>query len=138
MLSNSSLLLALGAAVAWGVWALFVRLAERTLLPETVVLVSYVTASLLVLGYVLVTPAGSPASVEGLGWAVAAGLATAVGSLLYYTALARADVGVVSTVTGLYFVVAAVLGVVVLREEVTAAKLAGIGFAVLAVVLLSR
>lgn len=138
MLSDSTLVLALAAAVAWGFWALFVRLAERTLLPETVVLVSYLTATVLVLGYVLLTPAGSPDSTAGLGYAVAAGVATAVGSLLYYTSLRRGDVGVVSTVTGLYFVVAAVLGVVVLREEVTAGKVAGIVLAGLAVVLLSR
>lgn len=138
MLTDTSLLLAGGAALAWGVWALFVRLAQETLLPETVVVVSYLTGGLVATGYLLWTPETASWSAVGAGYAVAAGLATGVGSLLYYTALRSADVGIVSTVTGLYFVVAAALGVVVLDEGVTVEKAVGILFAAAAVVMFTR
>lgn len=138
MLSDSSLALAVGASVAWGFWAVFVRLAQRTLLSETVVVISYLVGGALALCYLLYTPEVSTWSLAGVGYAVAAGVTTGVGSLLYYAALRNADVGVVSTITGLYFVVAAVLGVVVLDEGVTLQKVAGVAFAALAIVLFTR
>lgn len=70
-------------------------------------------------------------------YAVAAGLCLAVGILAYYRALALGPVSVVTPVFGLFLVTSSVLGMAVLGESVTARKLAGIGFAVLAVYLVT-
>ena len=68
------------------------------------------------------------------GVALGAGL----GSAAYYTALDVGNISIVSTVTALYFVVAVVLGVVVLRESLDPSDVAGMLLAVGAVALLAR
>ncbi|MFB6255030.1 MAG: EamA family transporter [Halobacteriaceae archaeon] len=137
-LTESGADLGLAAAVAWGIWALFVRLAEQTVSPELVVIISYSTGALIALGYFLLFSAQVSVTTVGVGFAVAAGVASGIGSLLYYIALKVGDVGVVSTLTGLYFVVATVLGIVILNEGVTARKVGGIVMAMVAVVLLMQ
>lgn len=129
--------LALLAAGAWGVWALFTKLATRTLVPEAVLVISYSVAILMGGGYLLATTGDVAVDTVGLGYAAAAGVATGAGSLLFYTSLRYGSVSVASTLVGLYFVVAAVLGVAFLGEAVTLRKVLGIGFAVVAVVLLA-
>lgn len=137
-----ALVLALLAAAAWGVWALCTKLATRTLAPEAVLVVSYLVGSGIGLGFLLWT--GGSLSLDtftdspGLTYAVAGGVATGLGSVAYYTGLQSGSVSVVSTVTGLYFVVAALLGVAFLGESFSAAKALGVAFAVGAVVLFSQ
>ncbi|MFB6187672.1 MAG: hypothetical protein ABEI86_12510 [Halobacteriaceae archaeon] len=72
--------------------------------PELVVIISYSTGALIALGYFLLFSAQVSVTPVGVGFAVAAGVASGIGSLLYYIALKLGDVGVVSTLTGLYFV----------------------------------
>lgn len=76
-------------------------------------------------------------SPRDFGYAVLAGLATGLGSAFYYTGLQYGNVGRVSTIVGLYFVVTVALGVLVLNELITLQKVVGVGFAVIAVSLLS-
>jgi transporter family protein len=68
-----------------------------------------------------------------LPYAVAAGVFLAIGILAYYRALALGPVSVVTPVFGLFLITSSILGIVVLDESVTARKLMGIGFAVLAI-----
>ena len=62
-----------------------------------------------------------------------AGLCLAIGILSYYRALSMGAVSVVTPVFGLFLVTSSILGIVFLDESLTARKLAGIGFEVLAV-----
>jgi uncharacterized membrane protein len=134
--------LALLAAVAWGVWALFTKLATRTLAPEAVLVVSYLVGSAIGLGFLVWTGEGAPLDAfvdsPGLTYAVAGGVATGLGSVAYYTGLQSGSVSVVSTVTALYFVVAVLLGVVLLEESFTVTKALGVALAIGAVVLLAQ
>ncbi|MGM0604918.1 MAG: EamA family transporter [Halobacteriota archaeon] len=70
-------------------------------------------------------------------YALAAGLFLAVGILAYYRALSLGPVSVVTPVFGLFLVTSSILGIVALGEGATARKLLGIGFAVLAVYLVT-
>ena len=70
--------------------------------------------------------------------ALGAGVFAGIATVAFYAGLERGRTTVVTTVSVLYFVVAAVLGVAVLGETVEATDVAGVGFAVLAVVLLAR
>lgn len=134
--------LALLAASLWGVWALFTKLATRSLLPEAVLVVSYLVGSAVGLGFLLWNLDGSLAGTfgdtTGVQYAVAGGVATGLGSIAYYTGLRVGSVGVVSTVTALYFVVAVLLGVLFLGESFDATKALGVLFAIGAVALLSQ
>ena len=133
--------LALVAAFAWGVWALLAKLATRSLAPETVLVVSYLVGSaigLVALVWTLDGPiTGMVVDTPGLTYAVGAGVASGLGSVVYYAGLKSGSVSVVSTVTGLYFVVATVLGILLLGESISASTLLGVAFAVGAVVLLA-
>lgn len=70
--------------------------------------------------------------------ALGAGVFAGIAAVTFYAGPERGQTSVVTTVSVLYFVVAAVLGVAVLGETVEATDVAGVGFAVLAVVLLAR
>jgi bacterial/archaeal transporter family protein len=63
----------------------------------------------------------------------AAGICLAVGILAYYRALSMGPVSVVVPVFGMFIVTSSLVGFVALDEPITARKVAGIGFAVLAV-----
>ena len=133
--------LALVAAFAWGVWALLAKLATRSLAPETVLVVSYLVGSAIGLVALVLTLdgpiTGMVVDTPGLTYAVGAGVASGLGSVVYYAGLKSGSVSVVSTVTGLYFVVATVLGILLLGESISASTLLGVAFAVGAVVLLA-
>jgi len=70
-------------------------------------------------------------------YAVGAGLALTVGVLSYFYALSIGEVSVVTPVFGLFIVGSAAVGMAALNEPVTARKLTGLGFAVVAVYLTS-
>jgi len=55
-----------------------------------------------------------------------------------YLGFASGSTTVVSTLGAMYFVVAAVIGMVVLGDEVTITRVVGILFAIVAVVLVTR
>jgi drug/metabolite transporter (DMT)-like permease len=136
-MASIGLLFALAAMLCWGVWTVLATLATRSLAPEAAMVVSYATGAALAFGYVLVSR-GVPA-LPGRGVALAglAGVFAGGGAVAFYAGLSRGSAAIVTTVSALYFVVAAILGVVVLGESLAVRDLAGIGFAVLAIALLA-
>ena len=138
LIMTKSVRLALFACIAWGWWAFFTKLATRSAQPVTVLVISYLTASIVGLGYFLLSTTELSTDESGVIFSVAGGIATGIGSVLYYTSLKYGDISVASTIVGLYFVVATLLGVILLHESVTASKILGIGLATIAVVLLTH
>lgn len=124
--------------VAWGIWIVVGNAASESLDPRTAAAISYLTAGLLALGFTLVSDASLAVTVRGGLLASVAGLFTGIGLISMYVGFAQGSATVVSTLGAMYFVVAAVIGVTVLGDEVTMTRLAGIGFAVIGVVLVSR
>lgn len=135
---RSPVLLAVVATVSWGFWAFFTKLATRSGQPESVLVISYALGSAVGLVYFALTPGSFEMTNRDFGFAVAAGLATGIGSMLYYSGLKYGTVGQVTTITGLYFFVSVTLSVLLLGEALTVRKIAGIGLAVAAIVLLSN
>lgn len=125
------------AMTLWGLWALFAKLATESLTPTTAMIVSYATSVGVAVGYVALAgdPGGLPA--RGVGFALVAGVFAGGGAVAYYAGLDYGSTGVITTVSALYFVVATLLGVVLLGESVGLREVAGIGLAVGAVVLLA-
>ncbi|WP_276273781.1 EamA family transporter [Haloarcula litorea] len=70
-------------------------------------------------------------------YAYGAGIALAVGIIAYYRALAAGPISVVVPVFGMFIATSSIVGILFLEESLTARKVAGIGFAVLAVYLTS-
>lgn len=133
----SPLLFALVAMLSWGVWTAMANLATETINPTVAMTLSYISSVLVALGYVGVTQRDVTLTGEGVGWALVSGVFAGIGAMAFYTGLKRGQVGIVTSVSALYFVVAALIGVTVLGETLGVREIAGIGFAVLAVVLLA-
>lgn len=135
---DSAILFALGTTFTWGLWLVFADIASETIDPVTAAAVTYAVAAVAVGGYALLT--GAPVVVAGRGglFSVAAGLFAAVGLVSLYVGLSMGSTAVVSTVGALYFVVAAVIGILVLGDPLSPTRAVGIGLAVVSIVLISQ
>jgi bacterial/archaeal transporter family protein len=127
----------LSAALLWGLWAFFSKLAVRDATPIVALLwfmigQAVTTAALILWNRPLPSP-GMPAAV----FALASGVAGVLATLAFFAALRHAAVAVVLPLTAVYPVVAIVLGVLVLGERMTIPQAAGASLAIAAVVLLS-
>ncbi len=133
------LLLAIVTMVTWGLWAIFARLATDTLLPETALVVSYAAGTIVsgvYIGMMQKTP--TDIAYDGLFYAVLAGVASASGGIALYVALKRGDAAIVTTISALYFVVAAIIAVIFLEESLQATDVVGILLAGLAITLIAN
>lgn len=130
--------LALIGAVMWGFWAMFADIATESMAPEAAMIVSY-TVGIGVAGIYVLYRGTSVLGNDptAIGIAALAGVASGIGAVAYYAALQAGSAGVATTITAMYFVVAAGLGVVVLGESLAVSDVAGIGAAVLAVGLIA-
>jgi uncharacterized membrane protein len=123
--------------VTWGVWAVYSTVAMRTTQPGRASALTLGAATVVVGGYTLFWERGSTVGLEGARPAVLAGLALGAGMVAFYLGLTRGATGVVTSISALYFVVAAVLGFVFLGQPLSWVNVAGIGFAAVAITLLS-
>ncbi len=130
---------ALLALASYTLVAPLVKLATAEIPSDVALLVAN---GMLVIGAAVVVVASDTAVVPYLTdshavYAYAAGICLTVGILAYYRALASGPVSVVVPIFGLFIVTSSIIGIAVLKEPLTARKVAGIGCAVLAVYLTS-
>lgn len=135
---NSAILFALGTTFTWGVWLVLADRASDAVGPVTAAAVTYAVAAVVVGTYALVSGAPLDVGTEGGLLSVGAGLFAALGLVSLYVGLSLGSTAVVSTVGALYFVVAAAIGVFVLGEPLSPTRVAGIGLAIVSIVLISR
>jgi len=135
---NSAIPFALGTTFTWGLWLVLADLASDAVGPVTAAAITYVVAAVLVGAYALVAGAPLDVGVRGGLLSVGAGLFAGVGLVSLYVGLSLGAMATVSTVGALYFVVAAAIGVVVLGDPISPTRAAGIGLAVVPIVLISR
>lgn len=135
---NTAIRFALLAMLSWGVWAVFADVATRTIQPTSAMILSYGTSVLVAVGYLAYRGEAPALGEAGVYFALVSGVFAGVGAVAFYAGLESGSTGIVTTVSALYFVVAAVLGILVLGEAVTLRDAAGVGFAVVAVVLLAN
>ena len=132
---------ALFAMVTYGLTAVLLKLAFRGISPPLGLVVANVAVVTVGLGWMAVVGAGA---VRGLGanaatgWLALASVVLAASILSYYKALSLGPASVVVPIFALSLTIAVVLGFVVLGEPIKPVRIAGIGFAVLAIFLLTR
>ena len=102
-----------------------------------IVLVAQVVGAAIAFGASLLLGETMPAPIE-LGWSVVGGIGAGIGIVLLYHALAHGRMGVVAPVTGVISASMPVLFGIVTEGLPGALVLAGIGLAIVAVVLVSR
>ena len=124
-------LLALASSAFWGTSDFFAGVKSRTIAPPAVVAVTQGCALLALSAILLVRHTGFAPSFTGNGllWAVAAGLAGAVGLVCFYTALSSGTMGVVAPISSLGALVPVFLGLLS-GEHPSATAWVGIAIAV--------
>ncbi|QLC34540.1 DMT family transporter [Halarchaeum sp. CBA1220] len=135
---DSGIWFGLVTMLSWGVWIVLGNAASESIDPRTAAAISYLVAGLLALGFILGSDASLAVTARGGLLAGAAGLCTGIGLISMYLGFSQGSTTVVSTLGAMYFVVAAVIGMAVLGDDVTLTKFAGIAFAGLSIVLLTR
>lgn len=127
------------ALTAYSLVAPLLKVAMETIPSQTAVFLSNFVMFVLV-GAVLLYQRTSPVPYlthPKTPYIVAWGAILAVALLAYYRALELGPVSVVVPIYGLFIAVSSVIGFIALDETLTRRKAAGIGFAVLAIVLMS-
>lgn len=125
------------SAVAWGIADFGGGLASRRATVFGVVLVSQLAGLVLSLGLAVLRSEPWPAP-EDIGWSALSGAIGSVGILALYGGLAAGRMGVVAPVAGVIGASVPVLAGIILEGLPQPIVLAGIGLAIVAVVLVSR
>lgn len=126
------------AMVGWGIWSVLAKLATRAMAPPTAMVISYGTGAFIVLGFVLSQSGELILPRNGVLLAAVAGIFAGIGGVSFYMGLSQGRAAVVTTISALYFGVAALIGIFVLGESIDAWDIGGMGFAILAVIFLTR
>jgi transporter family protein len=126
------------AVVCFGLWAFLPKIAVRYISPNSAVI--YEVLGVFAAGCVFFLTIGKTIDTDmrGVLAAIATGILGTVGFLCFLHALTVGSVSVVATLTALYPVVTILLAAVFLRESITLTQVAGLGLAIVSVVLLSR
>ncbi len=129
---------ALLSLVSFGLWGLFTKLAVNHIDSRSALV--YQTLGVVMIGLItLSTLQFKPATdMKGFSYAVLTGVAYGVGCLFYFIAASKGKIITVVTLTSLYPVITIVLAFLLLKEEINLKQLFGIGFAFVAIFLLSR
>ncbi|WP_066381955.1 EamA family transporter [Halalkalicoccus paucihalophilus] len=124
--------------VSWGIWIVIGNAASESIDPTTAAAISYLVATFLAVGFVLVSGASLAITPRGGALAGVAGLFAGIGFVSMYVGLSQGSTTVVSTLGAMYFVVAAFIGMVALGDEITTTRVAGLLLAGVAVVLVAQ
>jgi uncharacterized membrane protein len=132
--------LALLAAFLYGVHNAFARAASKGISEELGTIILEATSAIAVLAWVVVRARPLRADVRSVGWAIAAGVAVAGGSVLYFIRLRRgAGLSAMSPVVlAGTTVVTALAGVLAFGEKLSGLRVLGLALVVLGIVLLAR
>lgn len=135
---NPAIVFGFGTMIAWGFWITFGDVASSSIDPEMAAFVSYLTATIVAGIYVVVSDASIAVTNRGLLYSGIAGLAAAIGVLSTFIGVTVGSTAIVSTIGGMYFVTAAVISIVALGEPLSMQKVAGIGLALVAIVVINQ
>lgn len=129
---------AFGALLLYAGWSFLAKLATQTIPAEQAVVYTYVAG--LTAGAAYLFWRGGPivVSPRGIGLALAGGVFLGLGTVSYYVALEAGSAAVATSISGMYLVGTTLLAVIFLDEPFGLTQLAGVGFAVGAVLLLAQ
>jgi len=129
---GNNVLYALIAMVAWGGWAILANHALDYASPGPVIAFTYISGfsiTVLVHHQTILGTHSRWTIIFGTG----AGLSMAIGTLFFYQALSTGGVSVAPAISGLYFLVTTVYGVVVLGDSLSSLNIVGIVLAAIAI-----
>ncbi|WP_380674755.1 EamA family transporter [Salinigranum sp. GCM10025319] len=134
---NPAIVFGFGTMIAWGFWITFGEVASNSIDPVTAAAISYIAAAVITTAYAVVSDASLAVTNRGLLFAVVSGVAAAVGVVSTFVGVSIGSTAVVSTVGGMYFVTATVIGVVAFGDSLSITQVAGIALVIVALVLIT-
>ncbi|AUV81202.1 EamA family transporter [Salinigranum rubrum] len=134
---NSAIVFGFGTMIAWGFWITFGEVASNSIDPVTAAAISYVAAAVITTAYALFSDASLAVTNRGLLFATVSGIAAAVGVVSTFIGVSIGSTAVVSTIGGMYFVTATIIGVIALGDSLSITQVAGIGLVIVALVLIN-
>jgi transporter family protein len=129
---------ALTTVVVWGIWGVFSKLAAAHSKPRQMLIFQSVGVIAFALLVLALEKFRIEPSVQGFSWSFAAGFFTFIGFLTFFAALEHGKASTVVTLSALYPVVTIFLSILFLHEKLTMRQAVGIGFALVASVLLAE
>ena len=135
---NPALLYGTITMVAWGIWIVLGDAASDSIAPEMAAFITYFVATIVAGVYVVVSDVSLAVTGRGLALSALAGLGAVTGVVATYVGVSVGSTALVSTLGGMYFVVTAVISILVLGEPLSANKVVGIGLALVAIVVINQ
>jgi transporter family protein len=128
---------ALLAFVIWGFWAFLPKVATQYINVKSIIFFEVFGAMVIALIALVSLDFKLQTDPRGVALAVIVGALGLGGSFAYVYALAKGPVGIISIFTALYPIVTILLAYFILQEPISLKQAVGIGFAFVAIVLLS-
>jgi transporter family protein len=125
------------ALCSFGLWGFFTKLTVIYIDSKSALI--YQTVGVFIIGFITLALVNfKPATdLKGINYAILTGVAYGVGCLFYFIAASKGKIITVVTVTALYPLVTIVLAYWLLKETVSIKQCAGIGLALIAILLMS-
>lgn len=128
---------ALLAFVVWGFWAFLPKVATQYINVKSVIFFEVFGAMVIALIALISLDFKLQTDPRGVALAVIVGALGLGGSFAYVYAVTKGPVGIISVFTALYPIVTVLLAYFILQEPISIKQAIGIGFAIVAIVLLS-
>ena len=122
----------------WGLWGICSKLASTYSKPKQALLFQSVGVVAFALLVLLIEKFRIEWSLPGFSWAAAGGFFAFVGFLTFFAALEGGKASTVITLSALYPLVTILLSIAFLHEKLSGRQAVGIGFALIASVLLAE
>lgn len=124
--------------VTFGLWGFFPKLTVSYINPQSALI--YQVIGGLVVGVIGLVLIGFRPQTHPLGilFALLTGITGVIGTLFYYAAASRGQISVVVSLTALYPLITIMLASIFLHETLSFRQVAGLCFAVAAIILLAR
>lgn len=127
----------IGALVLYGLWAWFPKLATQYIDARSAWIYEAIGFGIATAAVALYLGVRPMFHAQGTLFAMLSGAAAAIGTLLFFIAIARTRASVVTTITALYPLITILLSFVLLKESLTLKHLAGIALGLLSIVFLA-
>ena len=127
----------LGAVICWAGWAFLPKIALQHLNAKSTLI--YEVLGGLTVGLLILVSLNYKLELDlrSSGIAFASGVLNILGVLCYLQAISKGKIALVSTISALYPLLVIVLSWLVLQESLTSKQFLGVGFGILAIVLLT-
>jgi len=125
------------AFVVWGVWALLPKIATQYINVKSIIFYEAIGALLIALVALISLDFKLQTEPRGVALAILIGALGLGGSFAYVYAIAKGPVGIIAVFTALYPILTVLLAYFFMQEPISVKQAIGIGFAVVAFILLS-